>query len=115
MISGKNARMQTRCRKDVILMKVSNALNIEQYILDNIKKAFGHEYRAFFEMADWFTYICRKYVREELSFNSKRKKYEEKYEEKYNDFESVKKFINEVPYMIAEYREKKMLVIMKLF
>lgn len=86
-----------------LAIKDDRELNIEQYILDNIKKAFGHEYRAFFDMADWFTYICRKYVREELSFNSKRKKYEEKY----GDFESVKKFINEVPYMIAEYREKK--------
>lgn len=75
---------------------------IEKYITDNIKKAFGHEYRAFFDMADWFTYICRKYIREELSYNSKRRKYEEKY-----DFEETRKFINELPFKIAEYREKK--------
>lgn len=59
--------------------------------------------RAFFDTADWFTYICRKYVREELSFSAKKKKYEEKY----NDFEDIKEFINKVPYMIAKYREEK--------
>ena len=86
-----------------LAIREGNEINAEQYILDNIKKAFGHEYRAFFDMADWFTYICRKYVREELSFNSKRKKYEENFD----DFESVKEFINEVPYKIAKYREEK--------
>ena len=50
----------------------------EAYILDNVRKAFGHEYRAFFDMADWFTYICRKYIREELSSKIKKKKYQEK-------------------------------------
>lgn len=84
-------------------MKDDTALDTEKYILDNVKKAFGHEYRAFFDMADWFTYICRKYIREELSFSSKRKKYEEKYD----DYQETKAFINEVPYLIAKYREEK--------
>lgn len=75
----------------------------EAYALENVKKAFGHEYRAFFDTADWFTYICRKYIREELSFRAKRKKYEEKYK----DFEEVKKFINEIPFSVARYREEK--------
>ncbi|MGN1158022.1 MAG: hypothetical protein ACI4TK_17750 [Agathobacter sp.] len=76
--------------------------NEEVYILDNVKKAFGHEYRAFFDMADWFTYIFRKYVREELSNKIKRKKYQEKY-----DFEDTKKFINQLPFSIAKFREDK--------
>lgn len=76
--------------------------NEELYILDNVKKAFGHEYRAFFDMADWFTYICRKYVREELSNKIKRKKYQEKY-----DLEDTKKFINQLPFCIAKFREGK--------
>lgn len=85
-------------------MKESETINnLEGYALDNVKKAFGHEYRAFFDTADWFTYICRKYIREELSFSAKRKKYEERYK----DFEDVKSFINEVPFMIAKYREEK--------
>lgn len=78
-------------------------IDVEKYVLDNVKKAFGHEYRAFFDTADWFTYICRKYIREELSFNAKKKRYEETY----TDFEDVKKFINKVPFLIAKYREEK--------
>lgn len=84
-------------------MKETVNLDIEKYVLDNVKKAFGHEYRAFFDTADWFTYICRKYIREELSFSARKKKYEEIYD----DFQEVKKFINEVPLMIAKYREEK--------
>ncbi len=86
-----------------IPMKENGKVNVEKYVLDNVKKAFGHEYRAFFDTADWFTYICRKYIREELSFHAKRKKYEEKYA----DFDKVKSFINEVPFLIAKYREEK--------
>ena len=72
------------------------------YILDNVKKAFGHEYRAFFDMADWFTYICRKYIREELTHKAVRKIYKEKF-----DFDDAKKFINELPMNIAKFREEK--------
>lgn len=75
----------------------------KEYALDNIKKAFGHEYRAFFDTADWFTFICRKYIREELSFGAKKKQYTNKYD----DYEQVKQLINEIPFLIAEYREKK--------
>ena len=84
-------------------IKESENINPENYILDNVKKAFGHEYRAFFDMADWFTYICRKNIREELSYGAKKKKYEETYA----DYEDVKTFINEVPFWIAKYREEK--------
>lgn len=84
-------------------IKEFEGTNVEKYALDNVKKAFGHEYRAFFDTADWFTYICRKYIREELAFKAKRKRYEETYA----DFEEVKKFINEVPFLIAKYREEK--------
>lgn len=76
--------------------------DIEDYILDNIKKAFGHEYRAFFDMADWLTYICRKYVREQLQNKLIRNKYQELYN--YND---TKEFINQLPFYIAKYRENK--------
>lgn len=78
-------------------------IDVEEYVMDNVKKAFGHEYRAFFDMADWFTYICRKYIREELSYNSVRKKYEDEYK----DFNEVKDFINDVPFQVAKYREEK--------
>lgn len=85
------------------IKEVDSKFNAEEYVLDNIRKAFGHEYRAFFDMADWFTYICRKYIREELSYSSVRKKYEEKYD----DFNEVKTFINDVPFKVAKYREDK--------
>lgn len=46
-----------------LTLNENNSLDdAKSYILDNVKKAFGHEYRAFFDMADWFTYICRKYI-----------------------------------------------------
>lgn len=86
-----------------LTLNENNSLDdAESYILDNVKKAFGHEYRAFFDMADWFTYICRKYIREELSNKIKKKKYRDEY-----DFETTKKFINQVPFLIAKYRERK--------
>lgn len=84
-------------------MKETEGVDVEKYILDNVKKAFGHEYRAFFDTADWFTYICRRYIREELTFSAKKKKYEEVYD----DFQEVKEFINEVPFRVAKYREEK--------
>lgn len=80
----------------------SNPKEIRSYILDNIRKAFGHEYRAFFDMADWLTYICRKYIREELSHKNTKKRYQEKY-----NFDNTKKFINQLPFLIAKYREDK--------
>ena len=86
-----------------IPIKKAEEKDIEKYILDNVKKAFGHEYRAFFDTADWFTYICRKYIREELSFNAKKKIYKEKYD----DYEQIKEFINELPFLVANYRESK--------
>lgn len=86
----------------VSLKECNTEANVEQYILENVKKAFGHEYRAFFDMADWLTFICRKYIREELSYNSKKKKYAAKY-----DFSSTREFINDLPYMIAKFREAK--------
>lgn len=75
------------------------------YVDDNLKKSYGHEYRAFFDTADWLTFICRKSIRETLSFATKRKMYISKYGEK--DFEETRKFINNVPFDIAKYREKK--------
>lgn len=84
------------------IKSVDEKFNAEEYIMDNVKKAFGHEYRAFFDMADWFTYICRKYIWEELSYSIKRKKYAEKY-----DFQKTRDFINKVSYMIVKYREEK--------
>lgn len=34
----------------------------EDYIRNNLSKALGHEYRAFFDVADWFAIICRRQI-----------------------------------------------------
>lgn len=73
------------------------------YIKSNINKAFGHEYRAFFDTADWLTYTCRKFLYEKLSRITIRKAYKSKY----SDYDEVRDFINEVSFTIATYREKK--------
>lgn len=73
------------------------------YILENIKKAFGHEYRAFFDTADWLTYICRKFVWEQLSTSVVKRKYKEQYA----DYDCVRDFINSLAFSIAGYREAK--------
>ena len=75
------------------------------YIEDNLKKAYGHEYRAFFDTADWLTFICRKAIRETLSYNTKRKRYIDNYQNE--DFQETRDFINKVPFDIAKYRENK--------
>lgn len=79
--------------------------NASKYIEDNLKKAYGHEYRAFFDTADWLTYICRKFIRSSLSLNGKRTQYIDAYGK--DDFEKVKAFINSVSKSIASFREKK--------
>ena len=75
----------------------------ETYILEIMKKAFGHEYRAFFDTADWLTYICRKFIREQLSTPIIKKRYQERY----SDYNDVKVFINNLGFDIANYREAK--------
>lgn len=85
------------------LMHDDSVKDIPMYILDNIKKALGHEYRAFFDTADWLTFICRKNIREYLSIEKNKRKYEQKY----NDFNEIKDLINNLPFIIAEYRENK--------
>lgn len=76
--------------------------SIDDYMLDNLKKAFGHEYRAFFDAADWLTFICRRYIRESLSVQEIRDRYTSMF-----DFDSTKSFINNVSFVIAEYRKTK--------
>jgi hypothetical protein len=38
----------------------------EDYICTNLKKAIGHEYRAFFDAADWLSMMLRKSIIEQL-------------------------------------------------
>lgn len=75
------------------------------YIEKNINKAFGHEYRAFFDAADWLTFACRSFVRKKLSLLTIKKAYISKYKEE--GYQVAKNLINSVPFEIAKYREKK--------
>lgn len=79
--------------------------DVSDYVSDNLKKAYGHEYRAFFDTVDWLTYICRKYIRETLSYKAKQKVYKKKYSEL--DFKNTKNIINDIPFKIAKMRENK--------
>lgn len=44
------------------LSGTSNGVNKDEYVQKNLSKALGHEYRAFFDVADWFSIICRKRI-----------------------------------------------------
>lgn len=79
--------------------------NPVDYIKKNVEKALGHEYRAFFDMADWLTFICRRKIREELSDQRVRKAYVRQYGAE--DYQSVKELINTVYTIIAQYRTEK--------
>lgn len=37
-------------------------ISLDEYVQNNLDKALGHEYRAFFDVADWFSIICRKNI-----------------------------------------------------
>lgn len=91
-----------RCYSVNILENEMPIENRQQYELENVKKAFGHEYRAFFDTADWLTYMLRKWVRLKLQScgNDECRKHFENYDE-------IKKFINDLPLKIAELRANK--------
>lgn len=72
-----------------------------EYILKNMDKAYGHEYRAFYDTADWLSFICRRYVRMML------RDQKEKELKAFAEYEEIKNLINEVPEKIARLREGK--------
>ena len=84
---------------------ISGGFNCKDYITKNVEKAVGHEYRAFFETADWLTFICRRAIRKELSMRSVRQAYIDNYGDK--KFQLVRDKINNVPFEIAKYRTEK--------
>ena len=80
-------------------------INHNTYIKENIKKALGHEYRAFFDTMDWLTYICRKYIRQTLSLRWAKRAYIKKYSQA--DYYCIKERVNKVPFEIARLRDEK--------
>lgn len=86
-------------------LDVASDFDPVSYIRKNVEKAVGHEYRAFFDMADWLTFICRRKIREELSYHQVRRVYVDRYGEE--DYRTVKNLINNVYVTIAQYRTEK--------
>lgn len=73
-----------------------------KYRAENLKKALGHVYRAFFDTADWLTFECRKQIRETLV----QIPYDE-IKERYPQYDEVKEFLAAVPLEIADIRSDK--------
>ncbi len=76
--------------------------NPEEYIKKNMSKAEGHEYRAFFDTADWISIICREKI-----YNILDKYGMDVVKDKYQNYDELKGFLAELPQKIAEQREKK--------
>ena len=81
--------------------QLSNA-ELEQYVLTNLDKACGHIYRAFFDTADWLTYMLRKWIREKIQEAG-----DTMCHEKLPDYPKIKKALNDVPLKIADLRRSK--------
>lgn len=79
-----------------------NIDNIDEYRTENMRKAVGHTYRAFFDTADWLTYILRKKIREILSQYN-----EDQILKKYDKYKETKEMLEHIPFKIAEIRNNK--------
>ena len=76
--------------------------DIESYRSANMRKAVGHAYRAFFDTADFLSYVCRRKIRELLQGKSR-----EEIIQKYPQYEDSRRLLNELPEKIAKIRENK--------
>ncbi len=72
------------------------------YMQKNMSKALGHEYRAFFDTADWLTLICREKINKLLLGKNS-----EEIEKKYSNYKELKRMLLELPTEIAQLRENK--------
>lgn len=92
-------RIFTKC---VGLNNDENSISKDEYIKQNLSKALGHEYRAFFDVADWFSIICRKRIYDMVQEHS----YEQLCE-KYPRYPEMKSRLYTISEEIASIREKK--------
>ncbi len=74
------------------------------YIEKQLSKALGHEYRAFFDVVDWLSIVCRKAVSDALEKSTK-----ERLNELHDDpnFNKYMKIVIESDLEIASIRNKK--------
>lgn len=81
--------------------KILESNDIE-YAANNLVKAIGHEYRAFFDTIDYLMIIIRERIYNDL--------FPYTYEDiikVYNDYPSFKSELDDLPFKIATFREKK--------
>lgn len=74
----------------------------QKYMVKNIEKAIGHEYRAYFDTIDYLTICLRELITKELKGVS----YTEIIQV-YPEYDKYKKILVDIPEKIAMYREKK--------
>ena len=81
---------------------ISELDNPDVYMQKNMSKALGHEYRAFFDTADWLTLICRERINRLLQGKSGAD-----IERKYPAYKDLKRLLLSLPDEIALLRENK--------
>lgn len=77
-------------------------INIETYRVQNMRKAVGHAYRAFFDTADWLSYVCRQKIRKIIVDMPKNQLIE-----KYPRYDELKEKLIQIPKDIAKIRGNK--------
>lgn len=81
---------------------ISNIKKSNEYMEKNMSKALGHEYRAFFDTADWLALICRERINTLLKGKTM-----QEIEKKYPKYRELKLLLLDLPYEIADLRENK--------
>ena len=82
---------------------LARSINDEkQYCESNMRKAVQHTYRAFFDTADFFSYVCQKRIRELLS-----NKESTEIKAIYPKYDKAKERLESIPQGIARIRENK--------
>ncbi len=76
--------------------------DVDTYCMQNMKKAVGHAYRAFFDTADWLSYICRKKIRMILGNRTANDIVTQ-----YPRYHILKKDLITIPKRIADIRQNK--------
>lgn len=86
------------------LKKIPADFDCKAYVAKNLDKAYGHEFRAFFDTADWLSYNLRKTIRIRLRKMSRKEK--QRFVQKCginNLFEKL----NQYPFEVAKLRGEK--------
>lgn len=82
--------------------RINEVDDVDAYMQKNMSKALGHEYRAFFDTADWLTLICRERINKLLQGETRAD-----IERKYPGYKELKKMLLSLPDEIAQLRENK--------